>query len=302
MNIILLTFDIEDWFQVENFKPFIPFSSWQNYELRVEKNVHLLLDLLDSINRSAGGLQDYETKNVPKGTFFVLGWIAERLPHLVQEIYDRGHEIASHGYNHRLCQEESIKDLKADLERSKKLLEDMVGAPVYGYRAPNFSISKEILKIIWDCGYLYDSSYNSYRLNKRYGNLELFNSHNGSIHKISDSFYEIPISNLKIGKRIFHWGGGGYFRLIPGNVFNLGVNFILKRSEAYIFYIHPWEFDPDQPKINGISSFLKFRHYYNLNNTLKKFQNFLNTFKNYNFLSCLEYLRFKYPESQNAEL
>ncbi|MDY7036192.1 MAG: polysaccharide deacetylase family protein, partial [Thermodesulfobacteriota bacterium] len=113
---ILLTIDVEDWFQVENFKQWIPFSSWQSYELRVEKNTHYLLDILDSIKL------DKKTNPTPspKGTFFVLGWIGERLPHLIREIHSRGHEVASHGYCHTLCKECSSEDLREDLIDSKK--------------------------------------------------------------------------------------------------------------------------------------------------------------------------------------
>ena len=110
----------------------------------------------------------------PKATFFVLGWLAERLPHLVREIHSRGHEIASHGYYHNLCNDQSHEDLKADLCDSKTLLEDIIGTQVYGYRAPSFAINNNILKIIEDCGYLYDSSYNSFSMHGRYGHLDLF--------------------------------------------------------------------------------------------------------------------------------
>jgi hypothetical protein len=219
----LLTIDVEDWFQVENFKRYIPFDSWSSYELRIEKNTHRILDLLDSVklNNSTNlqpvtGSYQVSTENVPKtketslrrrrilldhfhpesdpdkkkskksgkscqttpkATFFVLGWIAERLPHLVREIHSRGHEVASHGYYHNLCNEQSPEDLKTDLCDGKSLLEDIIGTQVYGYRAPSFAINNDILKIIEDCGYLYDSSYNSFALHGRYGQISV--SQNG---------------------------------------------------------------------------------------------------------------------------
>ena len=247
---ILLTIDVEDWFQVENFKQWIPFSSWQSYELRVEKNTHYLLDILDSIKLN----KRTNPTSSPKGTFFVLGWIAERLPHLVREIHSRGHEVASHGYCHNLCKECSFEDLREDLIDSKKLLEDSTGERIYGYRAPSFSINKDILKIIEECGYLYDSSFNSFGIHGRYGQVDL--SHNikkGITAKISDNFYEIPISNFRFGDRILPWGGGGYFRLIPSFIFRLGVQSILKKENAYLFYIHPWEMDPKQPRVKEAS-------------------------------------------------
>jgi len=291
MNTILLTFDIEDWFQVENFKPYIPFSSWSKFELRVEKNVHIILDLLDSIPCSTAALFNCSTQKVPRGTFFVLGWLAERLPHLVREIKSRGHEVASHGYSHKLCNAQNISEVKKDLEKSRKLLEDILGSPIYGYRAPNFSINEEVLMAIAEAGYIYDSSYNSYRLNKRYGQIRLFNNHNGFPYKIFDSFYEFPIGNLKIGNRVLHWGGGGYFRLMPINIFISGVKRILKNNGIYMLYLHPWEFDPDQPKMLQISNFLKFRHYFNLEKTSNKFQIFLNYFNKCQFLTCLDFLK-----------
>ena len=147
----LLTIDVEDWFQVENFKKYIPFASWSSYELRVEKNTHRILDLLDSASFK------FQVSSFKiSATFFVLGWLAERLPHLVREIHSRGHEIASHGYYHNLCNEQSHEELKTDLYNSKSFLEDIIGTQVYGYRAPSFAINNDILKIIEDCGYLYD--------------------------------------------------------------------------------------------------------------------------------------------------
>ena len=134
-----------------------------------------------------------------KATFFVLGWIAERLPNYGKEVRHRGHEIASHGYNHDLCGTINHNDLKQDLIKSKKLLEDITGTEIYGYRAPSFSIDNDILNVIQDCGYLYDSSYNSFGLHGRYGKVNLNGQpKNGIAIKLSDTFYELPISNLKL--------------------------------------------------------------------------------------------------------
>ena len=333
---ILLTIDVEDWFQVENFKRYIPFASWSSYELRVEKNTHRLLDLLDSISvkqslidnqhlvtsskqpdfsihelkskvQNSASRTKYlkpsnsknpinptntiNTKNSPKGTFFVLGWIAERLPHLVQEIHSRGHEVASHGYLHNMSNKQSYEDLKKGFGCSKKLLEDITGSPVYGLRTPNFSISDDILKIIEECGYLYDSSFNSFVMHSRYGQIELSQSvRNGIAVKISDKFYELPISNLKFAHQVFPWGGGGYFRLIPFPLFKIGVKFILGKENAYLFYFHPWEIDPEQPKVNQASSFYKFRHYINLSKTHRKLSKLIESFAHCNFITCSQYL------------
>ena len=286
---ILLTIDVEDWFQVENFKRYIPFSSWPSYELRVEKNTHRLLDLLDSCSSTRNGQP--AIRSPIKATFFVLGWIAERLPHLVQEIHSRGHEVASHGYLHNMSNKQSYEDLKKGFGCSKKLLEDITGSPVYGLRTPNFSISDDILKIIEECGYLYDSSFNSFVLHSRYGQIELSQSvRNGIAVKISDKFYELPISNLKFAHQVFPWGGGGYFRLIPLFLFKRGVRSILEKEKVYLFYFHPWEIDPEQPKVNQASSFYKFRHYTNLNKTHRKLSKFIESFAHCNFITCSQYL------------
>ena len=288
-NSILLTIDVEDWFQVENFKPWIPFSSWSSCELRVEKNTHRLLDLFDSCNEHPTAGNGRNEK--PHATFFVLGWIAERLPQLVREIHNRGHEVASHGYNHNLCSECPSDDLKTDLINSKKLLEDIIGDRVYGYRAPSFAISNNILKIIQDCGYLYDSSYNSFALHGRYGHVDLSGRPtNGFAVKLSEKFYELPISNIKLKSRVFPLGGGCYFRLIPFLIFKLGVQSILKKEKTYLFYMHPWEIDPEQPKVRRASFQYKFRHSLNLNKTAPRLSKLIDTFHQSRFITCGQYL------------
>lgn len=284
---ILLTIDLEDWFQVENFKPWIPFSSWSSYELRVEKNTYRLLDIFDSIKIATSNNEN----RALRATFFVLGWIAKRLPHLVKEIFARGHEVASHGYFHNLCKYQTYKDLKKDLTDSKKLLEDIIGFQVMGYRAPSFSIDNDVLKVIQESGFRYDSSYNSFRLNGRYGRLNFSPIGNkGVAIKIANDFYELPISNLTFGKFTFPLGGGGYFRLLPFAVFKIGVNAILKKKNAYIFYMHPWEIDPDQPRLKQASSLFKFRHYLNLDKTILKLFTLIETSTDCHFLTCQKYL------------
>ena len=196
---ILLTIDVEDWFQVENFKNHIPFSTWQSIDLRVERNTNLILDLLDSIQVS----HNPNGGNSPKATFFILGWLAKRVPQLIKEIHARGHEVASHGYNHQLCILETEDHLKHDLISSKELLENIIGKPVHGYRAPNFSINDRILRLIENSGYSYDSSYNSFTLNPRYGRVGIFKNVQFKSHsKISPHFSELAISNYKIANQI----------------------------------------------------------------------------------------------------
>ena len=297
---ILLTFDIEDWFQVENFKPYIPFSTWDERDLRVERNTHRILDLLDGFRPTGEERthrKDGETDVSPapcaaKATFFVLGWLAQRLPGLVREIRSRGHEVASHGFNHNLCNREKEDVLKSDLLRSKRLIEDMLGESVAGYRAPSFSVDERILRIIESCGYLYDSSFNSFGIHDRYGTLDL-ESHGrkGILAALSDTFYELPVSNVEFGRYVLPWGGGGYFRLIPSALFRMGVHWILRHKEAYVFYLHPWEIDPDQPRVAEAGPFYKFRHYLNLNTTLKKLSTFLRAFHEASFRACSDYVR-----------
>jgi polysaccharide deacetylase family protein (PEP-CTERM system associated) len=327
---ILLTIDVEDWFQVENFRPWIPFETWDQRELRVERNVHRLLDLFDSVELKAENeKEDYElsaisyeqksagrrttdnghTKKV-RATFFVLGWIAERLPHLIREIHARGHEIASHGYNHNLCNRQPHADLKRELAASKKLLEDITGAPVTGFRAPNFSIDDEVLNIVQECGYQYDSSYNSFGLHGRYGKISL-NGHGkkGIAFQISDNFFELPISNIHFknplsSKRndrnrfVIPWGGGGYFRLLPFYIFKMGVNSILGKHNAYLFYAHPWEIDSEQPRVDDASRLNRFKHYKNIKKTSLRLSKLVNEFEYCKFITCSRYIASQLPSLQ----
>ena len=197
-----------------------------------------------------------------------------------------------------MCTHETINSLRKDLADSKALLEDIIGGPVYGYRAPSFSINDEILKIIEDAGYLYDSSYNSFDKHGRYGKLSTngFNKRGFAYH-VSDTFYEIPVSNLiiqnstfKINNWILPWGGGGYFRLTPYVVFKKGIQRILDKDCVYSFYLHPWEVDPDQPRVESAAALLKFRHYVNLKSTAKKIRNMLDDFSDCQFVTCREYI------------
>ena len=272
---ILITIDVEDWFQVENFKSLIPFSSWPSREFRVEKNTRQLLDILGH----------------RRATFFILGWIAERLPGLVRDIHDQGHEVASHGYHHNLCNQQSGKELEKDLADSKKRLEDIIGASVVGYRAPSFSINDDVLKMIESCGYRYDSSFNSFAMHDRYGKVDLSqNKRKGIAVQISRNFHELPISNLRMGNRVFPLGGGGYFRLIPFPLFKMGIRQILKNDGAYLFYMHPWELDPGQPKVSDAPPSYKFRHYTNLKRVQSKLSGLFKAFRQSEFVTCRDYL------------
>jgi len=274
---ILLTIDLEDWFQVENFKNYIDQSDWKNLEWRFERNTHTLLDLFD--------------QNQIKATFFVLGWNAEHVPQLIKEIYRRGHEVASHGYMHDLCSIVDEVALRNDLRKSKQILEDITGVEVKGYRAPSFSISDDVIHLLKETGYQYDSSYDCSSLNPRHGTIDLAGfMQKGIAYMDSGGFSEIPISNLQIANTTLPWGGGGYFRFWPRSLFQLGVRKILSEQEGYVFYTHPWEFDPGQPRVNQAAPLSRFRHYLNLESSLNKFTSFIKSFDGMEFLTCQKYI------------
>jgi len=278
-NTILVTIDVEDWFQVENLRPWFPPVTWERQKTRVEHNIHCLLDLFDSISPPV------------KATFFVLGWVARRHPNVVRGILSRGHEIASHGYSHQLNNHMDEAALRQDLERSKKLLEDLSGTAVRGYRAPNFSVNDQILHLIKESGYTYDSSYNSFERHGRYGRI----STNGSPKKgvameIASNFAEIPISNLVLFGQTVPWGGGGYFRLLPLPIFIHGVRRIIRKNGAYVFYLHPWEIDPEQPRVNADTNKFTWRHYLNLEKTYERLGAFISSFQTCKFITCSQYL------------
>jgi polysaccharide deacetylase family protein (PEP-CTERM system associated) len=279
----LLTVDVEDWFQVENLRFLYPCDIWNKQELRVERNTRQLLDLFDSIAGRDG--------TFIQATFFILGWVAERCPSLVKEIHNRGHEVASHGYHHTLCRQEKLISLRQDLSDSKKLLEDIIGSPVLGYRAPGFSIDEKILTLIKEAGYLYDSSYNSFGLNPRYGQVDFSTSfRENNIIRLQNDFFEIPVSNLILAGKTIPWAGGGYFRFYPSPLFRRGVAKILGQTGAYIFYLHPWELDSGQPRVAGLPLLSRFRHYLNLDKTLPRLQSMIEAFAEASFISCRQML------------
>ena len=324
MSHVILTFDVEDWFQVENLRPYCPPSSWDEYELRVERSTHLLLDLLDSVQSRSNNYsarpkdsrypQSHASAPAPTtdnlqpttynttynlqpttkitATFFILGWVAERLPGLVREIGNRGHEIASHGYGHELCSGLGREELREDISRSKKLLEDIAGARVHGYRAPGFSAGNSVLDLVREAGYAYDSSFNSIEFNHRCARVDLSGAlRRGNAWRMPSGLVELPISNLRIGARSIPWGGGGYFRLYPLPLYLAGVRRILRREGGFVFYMHPWEVDPEQPKIDKLGAVARFRHYHNLDNTAGKLRRFLDAMRESPMTSCVDYLR-----------
>ena len=270
---ILLTIDVEDYFQVENLRPFFPLHTWNTCDLRVEASTGRLLDLFDCHNA--------------KATFFVLGWIAERCPGLVREIRKRGHEVASHGYRHQVTFELSGAEVRDDLYRSKALLEDITGEPVGGYRAPKFSLSEEVWRLLGELGYRYDSSFNTF---SHFPGQKTFNPLLLPTRGSRFTVLEIPVSNLRISRWVIPMGGGGYFRMWPGRWFEMGAARILRSEGRYVFYMHPWEIDTVQPRAEKATGLPRFKHYLNLDKTLDRLDHFLNRFEAYPFLSCKDYI------------
>lgn len=254
-----LTFDIEEYFQVQNLRTAFPREQWDKIPSTVEKNTYRILDILEEF--------DY------KGTFFILGMVAEKKKSLVREIAKRGHEIASHGYGHLLTYDLTDRELEDDLRISKILLEDITGQAVWGYRAPNFSIDDRVIKILKKLGYIYDSSLNLFSLHDRYGSTTIpYKNYPYSIRKYENGLFEIPIASLEICNISLPAGGGAYFRIFPFFIFKRMAIAVMKQKHLLNFYLHPWEFEPEQPVAQNISFFSKFRHYFGLKKNVGKFK------------------------------
>ena len=260
----IMSIDVEDWFQVENLSRAIPRDTWNARQLRVERNVDRMLELM-----SASGV---------RATCFVLGWIAERCPSLIRRIADQGHEVASHGYGHALLGNLSPDEFRADVARSKGLLEELTGTEVHGYRAPAFSITDWAIPVLADVGFTYDSSCFPIVAHDRYGRLTGLAA-DQAVVELRPGFHEVCVSSLKLGSKGLPWGGGGYFRLIPYPVFRLGVRRILDTGKPYVFYIHPWEIDPGQPRVDGVARGYRFRHYVGLETCERRFASLLRDFR-----------------------
>lgn len=272
-----MTVDLEDWFQVENARSAFPASTWDSCDLRVSLYTRILLDIFDH----------YDVRC----TFFVLGWVAERCKSIVREIQARGHELASHGYGHQLTYELSREKLREDLYRSKSLLEDIAGNRVLGYRAPSFSITDRVLETLRELDYVYDSSYNNTGVNKRYGKIEgQWHTSSAGRMMARNGIVELPVSNLTINRFTLPWGGGGYFRFWPFPLFRWGVSRILSARGSYLFYLHPWELDSVQPKIENIGITKRFRHRLNLATTFHRLNLFISAFKHCRFIPCAAFL------------
>jgi polysaccharide deacetylase family protein (PEP-CTERM system associated) len=259
----VMSIDVEDWFQVENLKSVVSRDSWQERELRVERNVDRMLSLMAAAD--------------VRSTCFVLGWIAERCPDLVRRIADAGHEIASHGYGHELLGGLSVEAFRSDVSRSKSILEQLTGAEVRGYRAPAFSITDWAIPVLQELGFSYDSSLFPTVAHDRYGRLTGLDAGHRTA-ELAPGFHEVCVSCLPVGSRGLPWGGGGYFRLVPYPVFRRGITRILGAGDPYVFYIHPWEIDPRQPRMDRLSRTARFRHYTGLSSCERRFERLLADF------------------------
>ena len=259
-----MTIDVEDYFQVSAFAPYIRRERWNELECRVERNVDRILALL----------AEHDTR----ATFFTLGWIAERYPALVRRIVSAGHELASHGYGHERASDLSPQAFREDLSRAKQVLEDLAGLPVLGYRAPSFSIGKGNLwafDVLRETGHQYSSSV-----------YPIAHDHYGmpdsprTPYFVREGLLEIPITTLRLFERNLPSSGGGYFRLFPYSL----SRWMLERVNAHeaqpaVFYFHPWEIDPEQPRVQGIDAKSRFRHYVNLSRTEGRIARLLKDFK-----------------------
>jgi polysaccharide deacetylase family protein (PEP-CTERM system associated) len=246
-----MTIDVEDYFQVSAFAGHIDRADWDRLPCRVECNVDVILSILDSARCNA--------------TWFTLGWIAERYPAVVRRIVDAGHEIASHGYGHQRVTELSPFSFREDVSRAKKLLEDISGAEVKGYRAPSFSIGRTnlwALDTLREAGYRYSSSIYPIH-HDHYG---MPDAPRFAFHpRGADGLLELPLTTFRFFAHNLPSGGGGYFRLLPYSVSRWCMRQVNTTDhQPCIFYFHPWEIDPDQPRQRGIGLTTRFRHYVNL--------------------------------------
>lgn len=259
-----LTIDVEDYFQVSAFAPYIRRDEWDARECRVERNVDRLLQMLAANNTHA--------------TFFTLGWVAERYPDMVRRIVAGGHELASHGHGHERASDLDPAAFRADLDRAKKTLEDVGGVAIRGYRAPSFSIGHGNLwafDTLLETGHAYSSSIYPIK-HDHYGMPDAPRF----AHRRSNGLLEVPVTTVRMGERNLPSSGGGWFRLFPYALSHWMIRQVNQQDrQAAIFYMHPWEIDPGQPRIAGIDAKTRFRHYVNIGRTEARLQRLLQDFR-----------------------
>jgi len=259
-----LTIDVEDYFQVSAFAPHVPRANWDARECRVEQNIERILALLADANA--------------RGTFFTLGWIAERYPAIVRRIAAEGHEIASHGFGHQRASEQSPMEFLADIRLAKAIIEDVAGCEVRGYRAPSFSIGTSnpwAFDAIAAAGYRYSSSIYPIR-HDHYGVPDAPRF----VHESRPGLLEIPVATVRMARSNWPAGGGGYFRLLPYVLSRWSIRRINRHDrQPAMFYFHPWELDPEQPRIDGPDAKTRFRHYLNLRRMAPRLTRLLRDFR-----------------------
>lgn len=259
-----LTVDVEDYFQVSALAPFIARERWDAIPCRVEANVDRLLKRFADSDARA--------------TFFTLGWIAERHPQVVRRIVEAGHELASHGYGHLRASDQSREEFLQDVSSAKKILEDIAGVPVIGYRAPSFSIGEGNLwafDVLKEAGYAYSSSVYPVQ-HDHYGMPDAPRFP----YAVREGLIEIPITTVRALGRNLPAGGGGYFRFAPYGVSRWAIDRFNRDERApAIFYMHPWEIDPQQPRVAGPGLKTRFRHYVNLHRTEDRLARLLGDFR-----------------------
>jgi polysaccharide deacetylase family protein (PEP-CTERM system associated) len=257
------TIDVEDWFQVSAFSEVIARQDWDALECRVERNVDRLLQVLD--------------QHEVKATFFTLGWIADRYPQMVRRIVREGHELASHGYGHARVHELDPRAFRDDVKRAKDVLETLSGQAVTGYRAPSFSIGHSTLwalDILRDTGHRYSSSIYPIR-HDLYGMPDA-----PRFAHDRDGLLEVPASSVRWLNRNWPASGGGYFRLLPYALSRASVRRIAQHdAQPVVFYCHPWEIDPDQPRVRSAPLRSRVRHYINQDRMLNKISRLLKDFR-----------------------
>ena len=262
----VFTVDVEDYFQVSGFESHIDRDSWPSFESRVERSTHRLLDLLDA----------HETR----ATFFVLGWVADQCSTLIREIAARGHEIGSHSYWHRLVYQLTPEQFRSDVRRSKCVLQDLIGKRVTAFRAPSFSITRRslwALEILIEEGFSVDSSIFPVR-HDRYG-IPDANPRPHLIATPSGDIVEFPMTVTRVGRVTIPISGGGYFRLKPWPVYRQLASSVVDEGRPLMFYIHPWEVDPEQPDTGAGSRLSRWRHYLNLEHTASRLEKLLETWR-----------------------
>ena len=260
------TVDVEDYFQVEGFAGVIDRQSWDGYDTRVQANTAALLEIL--------------ARRGTRATFFVLGWVARKHPGLVRELAAAGHEIACHGMSHRLIYTQTPAEFRQETRDAKALLEDLCQRPVIGYRAATYSITRKslwALDVLCEEGFQYDSSIFPMR-HDRYGIHDAEPRPHVLVTPAGGRLVEFPISVLRYGPVKLPVAGGGYFRLFPYWLTRWGLRRLNRQAQEFVFYVHPWEVDPGQPRIRAAGALSRFRHYRNLDRCARRLDRLLGEF------------------------